>query len=112
MGLTKTELFTDRQNEIASLAKAIGHPARVAILDLLSEIEGCICGDLVEETGLAQPTISQHLTVLKRAGLIQGTINGSGKCYCIDPNGWNAFKNIMTDFLSLNNIAEINKCCE
>ena len=111
MGISKTELFTDRQNEIAFLAKAIGHPARVAILELLSEIEGCICGDLVEETGLAQPTVSQHLTVLKRAGLIQGTIKGASKCYCIDPDRWNAFKGIMTDFLSLN-MVPVNECCD
>lgn len=111
MGISKTELFTDRQNEIAALAKAIGHPARVAILELLNEIEGCVCGDLVEEIGLAQPTISQHLAVLKRAGLIQGTIKGSSRCYCIDPVRWNAFQSMMVDFLT-ENTAVVEECCD
>ena len=86
MGLTKTEKFTDQQNEIALIAKAMGHPARVAILQHLFKINTCICGDLVEEIGLAQPTISQHLKELKQVGLIQGTIEGTSICYCINQN--------------------------
>lgn len=111
MGVSKTELFTERQNRIAALTKAIGHPARVAILEHLNDIDGCICGDLVEEIGLAQPTISQHLAVLKRAGLIRGTIKGTSKCYCIDPVGWNALQSLMADFFAQNTAFQ-DVCCD
>lgn len=84
MGATKTEHFTEGQNELAKLAKALGHPARIAILDYLSTVETCICGDIVNEVKLAQPTVSQHLKELKNAGLIKGTIEGNSICYCID----------------------------
>ncbi len=84
MGATKTEHFTDRQNHLATLAKALGHPARIAILDYLLQVEGCICGDIVNELPLAQPTISQHLKELKNAGLIKGNVTGNAICYCID----------------------------
>ncbi len=84
MGTTKTEHFTDKQNAIAILAKALGHPARVAIMEYLIKVDKCICGDIVNELPLAQPTISQHLKELKTAGLIKGTIEGSTICYCID----------------------------
>jgi DNA-binding transcriptional ArsR family regulator len=70
-----------------------------------------MCGDLVDEIGLAQPTISQHLAVLKRAGLIQGTIDGASKCYCIEPIRWNAFKNKMADFLS-RHLVPVDDCCD
>ncbi|RYY86697.1 MAG: ArsR family transcriptional regulator [Chitinophagaceae bacterium] len=92
MGVTKSEMFTARQNKLAGLLKAIAHPARVAILQHLIKANACICGDLVQELGLAQATISQHLRELKNAGLIQGTIEGTSVCYCIDPKTWNAFK--------------------
>lgn len=84
MGTTKTEHFTEKQNELAQLAKALGHPARIAILDYLSTVDTCICGDIVKELPLAQPTVSQHLKELKNAGLIKGTIEGNSICYCID----------------------------
>lgn len=84
MGATKTEHFTDKQNAIAILAKAIGHPARVAILEYLIKVDTCICGDIVNELPLAQPTVSQHLKELKNAGLIKGSIEGNAICYCID----------------------------
>lgn len=84
MGASKTDQFTDKQNNIASLAKAIGHPARVAIIEYLAKTEGCICGDIVNELPLAQPTVSQHLKELKNAGLIKGNIEGNAICYCID----------------------------
>lgn len=99
MGSTKTDLFTDRQNQIALFAKVFGHPARVAILQHLFKIEGCVCGDLVDEIGLAQPTISQHLKELKHLGLIRGTVSGTSVCYCIDPDNWAKMKAIMNDFL-------------
>ena len=80
MGATKTDLFTDRQNALAVMAKAIAHPARIAILQHLVATNACICGDLVNELGLAQPTISRHLKELKNAGLIQGTVEGTSIC--------------------------------
>ncbi len=86
MGASKTEHFTDSQNEMATLAKALGHPARIAIIDYLISVESCICGDIVNELPLAQPTVSQHLKELKNAGLIKGTIEGNAICYCVDEN--------------------------
>jgi predicted transcriptional regulator len=88
MGVTKTDLFSDGQNEIALAAKAFAHPARVAIIQYLLKSNTCINGDLVHELGLAQPTISQHLRELKDIGLIQGTIEGSRVSYCINPKRW------------------------
>lgn len=84
MGATKTEHFTDKQNTIATLAKALGHPARIAIVEYLIKVDTCICGDIVNELPLAQPTVSQHLKELKNAGLIKGSIEGNAICYCID----------------------------
>ena len=84
MGATKTEHFTGKQNTIATLAKALGHPARIAIVEYLMKVDTCICGDIVNELPLAQPTVSQHLKELKNAGLIKGSIEGNTICYCID----------------------------
>lgn len=84
MGATKTEHFTDEQNALAILAKALGHPARVAILEYLMKVNTCICGDIVDHLPLAQPTVSQHLRELRNAGLIKGNIEGNTVCYCID----------------------------
>ncbi|TZF80911.1 winged helix-turn-helix transcriptional regulator [Pedobacter sp. BS3] len=84
MGATKTEHFTSGQNQIASIAKALGHPARIAIIEHLLKVNECICGDIVNELPLAQPTVSQHLKELKSAGLIKGTIEGNAICYCIN----------------------------
>ena len=84
MGATKTEHFTDYQNHIAVLSKALGHPARIAIIEYLMSVETCICGDIVNELPLAQATVSQHLKELKNAGLIKGSIEGNAICYCID----------------------------
>lgn len=99
MGLTKTEIFTKEQNELAILLKAMAHPARVAILQHIMASKTCICGDLVDELGLAQATISQHLKELKNAGLIQGTIEGVSVCYCINPGNWEKLKNQLNLFL-------------
>ncbi len=109
MGITKTAIFSDEQNEIANFAKVIGHPARVAILQRLFAIGACVCGDLVNEIGLAQPTISQHLKELKSLGLIQGTIDGTSVCYCIHKENWTKMKSIMLDFFN----QDISKqdCC-
>ena len=92
MGLTKTEIFTEEQNRLAVMLKAVAHPARIAILQYIIKSNTCICGDLVDELGLAQPTISQHLRELKMAGLIQGTIEGVSVCYCINPPVWNELR--------------------
>jgi ArsR family transcriptional regulator len=70
---------------LATMAKALGHPARVRILRYLARVQGCICGEIVKEVGLAQATVSQHLKVLKSAGLIQGTLSGPSTCYCLEP---------------------------
>ncbi|RED50384.1 ArsR/SmtB family transcription factor [Seonamhaeicola aphaedonensis] len=101
MGVTKSEKFTNLQNDIAVLAKVLGHPARVAIIQHLFKINTCICGDLVDEIGLAQPTISQHLKELKNVGLIKGNIEGTSVCYCIDKDNWTKMKDLMTEFLDL-----------
>jgi DNA-binding transcriptional ArsR family regulator len=87
MGATKTDHFTDQQNELAVLAKALGHPARIAIMEYLLKVDTCICGDIVNELPLAQPTVSQHLKELKNAGLIKGNIEGTAICYCISEPG-------------------------
>ncbi|WP_426429999.1 ArsR/SmtB family transcription factor [Winogradskyella sp. HB-48] len=108
MGLTKSEIFTDTQNKIASLAKAFAHPARVAILHQLFKTNTCICGDLVEEIGLAQATISQHLRELKNLGLIKGNIEGTSVCYCIDEVKWAEMKTILISFFDQN---IKNNCC-
>lgn len=100
MGLTKSEIFTKDQNEIASIAKVLGHPARVAILQHLFKIKSCVCGDLVEEIGLAQPTISQHLKEIKKLGFIKGNIEGNSVCYCIDVDNWSKMKSILIQFLN------------
>lgn len=92
MGTTKTEIFTDKQNKLALMMKALAHPARIAILQHLIKTNACICGDLVEVLGLAQATISQHLKELKNVGLIKGTIDGTSICYCIDEKNWKQCK--------------------
>lgn len=88
MGLSRTELFTAAQNEMATLAKALAHPARIAIIEHLLVANACINSDLVEELGLAQATISQHLRELKQVGVVCGTIEGVSVNYCIDARRW------------------------
>jgi DNA-binding transcriptional ArsR family regulator len=107
MGLTKTEIFTAEQNRLALMLKALAHPARIAILQQIINANACICGDLVDELGLAQPTISQHLKELKNAGLIQGTIEGVSVCYCINPAVWDELKKQLGLFINSYNPA----CC-
>src|ERR1700749_2400023 len=105
MGLTKTEIFTDQQNGLALMLKALAHPARIAILQQIINAKACICGDLSTELGLAQATISQHLKELKTAGIIQGTIEGVSVCYCINTKTWTELKNQLSVFL---NTVELN----
>ena len=100
MGLTKSEIFTEEQNRLAQLLKALAHPARIAIIQQIIKTKACICGDLVDELGLAQATISQHLKELKNAGLIQGTIEGVSVCYCINPESWKMLEAILGDFIA------------
>lgn len=108
MGVTKTEHFTKEQNELAFLAKALGHPARVAILQHLLKIDRCICGDLVEELPLSQATVSQHLRALKECGLIKGNIEGTAVCYCINKETWRNAQALMNELF--NGFTESN-CC-
>ena len=89
MGLTKTANFSDLQNKRAAIFKALGHPARVAIIEVLLKKQACICNDLVEELPLSQSTVSQHLRELKEAGIIKGEIEGTSICYCINEKVWN-----------------------
>lgn len=100
MGATKTDHFTDQQNQIASIAKALGHPARVAIVEHLLKVKACICGDIVNELPLAQPTVSQHLKELKNAGLIKGNIEGNAICYCIDEKRFEVLKNYFSKIIT------------
>jgi predicted transcriptional regulator len=109
MGLTKTEIFSDKQNKLAVMMKAIAHPARIAIIQQLLKANACICGDLVNELGLAQATISQHLKELKSSGLIKGTIEGTSVCYCIDSRAWKQYRKEMENFFVI--IDEKSDCC-
>lgn len=109
MGATKTEHFTDFQNEIAILSKALGHPARVAIIEYLISVDACICGDIVNELPLAQPTVSQHLKELKNAGLIKGNIEGNAICYCVDEKNLEKLNKFISHISIKTN--KKNSCC-
>ncbi len=108
MGATKTEHFTKQQNQIAVIAKALGHPARIAIIEHLLKVSECICGDIVKEIPLSQPTISQHLKELKNAGIIKGNIEGNSICYCIDDKTIDIFNTYFSHITQTLNTA---KCC-
>ncbi|MFV1884563.1 MAG: ArsR/SmtB family transcription factor [Balneola sp.] len=107
MGKTKTKAFSETQNRLAATAKAMGHPARIAILQYLAKKNSCFCGDIVDELPLSQSTVSQHLKELKAAGLVKGEVEGASVCYCIDEEGWAA----LTDQLSLFISQPDNKNC-
>lgn len=100
MGATKTEAFTNNENLLAGYAKALAHPARVAILKLLLKKDSCICGDIVDELPLSQSTVSQHLKELKSVGLIKGEIEGVKVCYCIDEKEWRKAQSVLHDFFN------------
>ena len=110
MGASKTEHFTNKQNEMALLMKALGHPARIAIIDYLLKVNTCICGDIVNELPLAQPTVSQHLKELKNAGLIKGNIEGNAICYCIDESTFLKFQNFLSEVFGKIQVQK-NNCC-
>ena len=100
MGATKTHIFSPTQNELAQVAKVLAHPARIAILQHISKQDACICTDLVDEIGLAQPTISQHLSEIKKIGLLKGTFEGKNLCYCIDQERWDEINTLFNSFFS------------
>ena len=111
MAFHKKEEFTLKEQSLASFAKALSHPARIAILNVLAKKNECICGEIVEILPLAQSTVSQHLKELKNAGLIEGSIDGPRSCYCIN---WKAFEKFNQEFNSLfNNLKDKNEkaCC-
>ncbi len=110
MGVTKTGHFTEQQNSFAALSKAFGHPARVAIVEYLLKVDTCICGDIVNELPLAQPTISQHLKELKNAGLIKGSIEGNSICYCIDEKAIEILRDYFVNISTKLNNKKTN-CC-
>ena len=107
MGVTKRFIHSDYINEIANIAKVFAHPARVAILKHISEQEACICNDLVDEIGLSQATISQHLGVIANAGLLKGTFQGKAKCYCIDIEMFEHYRTLINSFF----VTAKSKCC-
>ena len=111
MAIHKKESFTQKEQDLAEFAKALAHPARIAILKVLAEHNECICGEIVAVLPLAQSTISQHLKELKNAGLINGTVDGPRSCYCIN---WKAFEKFNQQFsLLFTNLKIKNKkfCC-
>lgn len=109
MGITKSEIFSTEQNKLALLMKALAHPARIAILQQIVKSSSCICGDLVNDLGLAQATISQHLKELRNAELIQGTIEGASIGYCINPETWYLMEKEIGSFIS--SIKTNRICC-
>ena len=98
MGITKTQIFDKKQNELATIFKVLANPARIAILQYISIQKACICNDIVEEIGLAQPTISQHLKELKSIDLIEGEISGKKVCYCINLKKWEKIQDLLNSF--------------
>ncbi len=110
MGTTKSEIYTLEQNKLANIAKVLGHPARVAILQHLFKVNACVCGDLVNEIGLSQATISQHLKELKNLGLLKGNIEGTSICYCIDIENWKNVSTYLQVFLN-QKPTNLGECC-
>ena len=106
MGNTKTERFTEQHNRLAIIAKALAHPARIAILEVLIRKGDCFCGDIVEEIPLSQATVSQHLKAMKSAGLIKGNIDGKYSCYCVDQSACLEAQQLLGNLFE-----EVRKCC-
>ncbi|WP_036151528.1 ArsR/SmtB family transcription factor [Maribacter forsetii] len=107
MGITKTQIFNTEQNKLAVIFKVLSNPARIAILQYISQQDACICNDIVDEIGLAQPTISQHLKELKSIDLISGEIEGKKVCYCINLQKWTAVQALLNSFFD----ATKSNCC-
>ena len=106
---TKADEFSVKDNRVAAYAKALSHPARVAILKLLLKRKSCICGDIVDELPLSQSTVSQHLKELKSAGLIKGDIEGVRICYCVDADEWEKARQMLGELFELK--AGPESCC-
>lgn len=109
MGLTRIDKYTTEQVDLAQLLKVLGHPARIAIVQSIIRTDSCICGDLVTEIGLAQSTISQHLKELKQVGIIQGTIEGTSVCYCINKEVWSQLEASMNELFK--SVSINSDCC-
>ena len=109
MGLSKNDLFNEEENTLAKYAKALGHPARIAILSFLIKRNACVCGDLVDELPLSQSTVSQHLKELKKIGLIKGDIEGVKTCYCINLEEWKIVEKQFNQLFSA--IQKMSSCC-
>ena len=112
MGATKADEFSLKDNRVSGFAKALSHPARIAILRLLLSRKACICGDIVDELPLSQSTVSQHLKELKLACLIKGDIEGARVCYCIDEEAWQKAASTIQNFFGLKETDESKLCCE
>lgn len=110
MGVSKADVFSQEDNLLARYAKALAHPARIAILRVLVKRQACICGDIVDELPLAQSTISQHLRELKAAGLIKGEVEGARVCYCIDEEAWATATAVLGQFME-HAVVPDNTCC-
>jgi ArsR family transcriptional regulator, arsenate/arsenite/antimonite-responsive transcriptional repressor len=108
MGATNTDHYTEHQKQMAMLAKALAHPARIAIIEFLLRVEDCICNDIVHQLPLSQPTVSQHLKELKNAGVIKGNIEGNAICYCIDETSIETIKHYFNTF---SNCLQHRNCC-
>ena len=107
MGASKVDIYSNEINQIAAVAKVFSHPARVAILQYISKQEACICNDIVEEIGLAQATISQHLKIINDAGLLKGTFEGKSLCYCLNVERFQELQELFNSFF---NKTKLN-CC-
>ena len=110
MGASKVAEYSKQELELSKYAKALAHPARIAILNLLIDKQTCICGDIVEELPLSQSTVSQHLKELKAAGLIKGEIEGVSVCYCIDEKEWNKAKKLISNLFE-KPVRSDSDCC-
>lgn len=111
MGATNTEYYTPAQNQLAQVAKALGHPARITIIEHLLKVGECICNDIVSEMSLSQPTISQHLRELKNVGLIKGNIEGNAICYCVNKAALEELNVYLVGLLSLAKKNKKADCC-
>lgn len=110
MGASKVAEYSKQELALSKYAKALAHPARIAILNLLIDKQTCICGDIVEELPLSQSTVSQHLKELKAAGLIKGEIEGVSVCYCIDEKEWNKAKKLISNLFE-KPVRSDSDCC-
>lgn len=100
MGASKLDIYSERINKMAIIAKVFAHPARLAILQYISKQESCICNDIVDEIGLSQPTISQHLKVINDAGLLKGNFEGKSICYCLNLERFQEFQTELNSFFN------------